>query len=827
MNLSRRRFLGDTAKIAAVGAAAAVIGESTAQAATTGTIRDVKHVVVLMQENRSFDHYFGSLSGVRGFSDRSTLDNVFVQPSWAGGTQRPWRMSLTAPVFGDSGSVLAQCDGSLLHSWNDQHSAWNKGLMNNWVFAKLSDRSLGFLNRADIPFHYALADAYTVCDAYHCSTMSATGPNRTYLWSGMIDPLGTAGGPASDGGEESGLRWQTYAEALENAGVSWKVYQNANDNYGDNGLAYFKQFTDAPAGSALRTKGMASVPGVTGSTPDDIVAAIRADVVGGTLPQVSWVVANQAFSEHPDCPPNDGAWFINKVLGALNADAESFNSTVLFLNYDENDGFFDHVPPPIPPEGAAAEFLNGTPIGLGFRVPMVIVSPWTRGGWVDSQVYDHTSVIRFMETWTAAMGTPAACSNISPWRRAICGDLTGAFDFTKKTTGLPLLPTVPAPYGQKNCDSKVNPNSDTVPDTVPVQEPGTRPARAVPYQPNARFSRWETGRPNSSGLQIWLQMSQTGQKATRSASTMIVANKYRGGGPWNYEVPASAGVQIPLAVEDFFNIGSGSGDGKYDLSVFGPNRFLRRFSGNYYTASAKCEVDSDYDVTGSALKLKLTNSTTAEQTFTITSNQYAQPGAVWPYYVPANTTTTVNVPLTVSLAGHTRTSSGWYDVTVTLGADPLWSRRLVGHIETGAASVTGSDSAAVVAVGLRSQMNNRFVCAENAGASTLIANRTGIGPWETFDLIANPDGTVSLRARVNGKFVCADNEGSSALVPNRVAIGGWEKFVLAPTNSGNGTYSLRSLANNRYVTAGGDGSSSLIASSTSVGGAESFWVSVV
>ena len=145
---------------------------------------------------------------------------------------------------------------------------------------------------------------------------------------------------------------------------------------------------------------MASVPSVTGSTPNDIAAAITADVQAGTLPQVSWVVANQAFSEHPYAPPGDGAHFIDQILTALSASSAVLDSTVMFLNYDENDGFFDHVPPPVAPAGTTAEFYDGTNIGLGFRVPMVIISPWTRGGWVDSQTFDHTSVIRFLETWT-------------------------------------------------------------------------------------------------------------------------------------------------------------------------------------------------------------------------------------------------------------------------------------------------------------------------------------------------------------------------------------------------------------------------------------------
>ena len=224
--LSRRKFMALSASAAAGAAVAGTVGGATAAAGATlrntGTITDAQHIVILMQENRSFDHYFGMLQGVRGFADRSAIQiaggySVFNQPNGSG-RQYPWAFSATSPAGGADPERLAQCNGDLSHAWSDQHAAWNNGRMDSWVSAKGNVRTLGHLSRADIPFHYALADNYTVCDAYHCSILSATGPNRTYLWSGWIDPAGTAGGPAYDGGDESGLRWQTYAEALQNAG---------------------------------------------------------------------------------------------------------------------------------------------------------------------------------------------------------------------------------------------------------------------------------------------------------------------------------------------------------------------------------------------------------------------------------------------------------------------------------------------------------------------------------------------------------------------------------------------------------------------------------
>ena len=209
---------------------------------------------------------------------------------------------------------------------------------------------------------------------------------------------------------------------------------------------------------------------------------------------------------------------------------------MLFLNYDENDGFFDHVPPPVAPSGTADESTQGTPIGLGFRVPMVVVSPWTRGGWVDSQVFDHTSVIRFLETWTAALGTPATCPNISAWRRQVCGDLTGAFDFAHPVTACRALPATSTVIGQSYCDPLPNPVPAN--NALPAQESGTRPARALPYQPNGYMDHLEFDANGQ--ILIWLEMANQGAQASAAAHFSVYANEYRTGGPWQYTVGASA-----------------------------------------------------------------------------------------------------------------------------------------------------------------------------------------------------------------------------------------------------------------------------------------------
>jgi hypothetical protein len=196
----------------------------------------------------------------------------------------------------------------------------------------------------------------------------------------MIDPDGAAGGPAYDGGSESGLSYTTYAQEPQAAGVTWKVYQ-AYDNYGDNALEYFDQFQNLSSSSPLYP-GVGQTGGSSGDIATILAHGITADLKAGTFPQVSSIVTNQQYSEHPYTPPNDGAHCINLILQALAAYPSVFNSSVLFLNYDENDGLFDHVPPPVAPAGTALEYIPGTnsatenlPIGLGLRVPMT-----NRGG---------------------------------------------------------------------------------------------------------------------------------------------------------------------------------------------------------------------------------------------------------------------------------------------------------------------------------------------------------------------------------------------------------------------------------------------------------------
>jgi phospholipase C len=431
-----------------------------------GSLRDIKHVVLLMQENRSFDHYFGTMAGVRGFDDPAALKlsngrSVFHQPD----PQNPNGYLL--PFHLDTRTTSAQKIPSTDHSWGVQHDALNGGKMDNWLPAHRKADGLkapyvmGYHTRADIPFQFALAEAFTICDAYHCSMLGPTWPNRMYWMTGTCDPDGKHGGPIIKNNTEppEGYGWTTYAERLEKTGVSWKVYQQ-KDNYGCNMLENFAAFRQADPNSPLYTKGMARGP----------EGQFEHDAINDKLPTVSWIIPTAAQSEHPDYMPAAGAAFVASKIDAIAANPEVWAKTAFILVYDENDGIFDHVAPPMPPVGTAQEFINGASIGAGYRIPCILVSPWTAGGWVCSQAFDHTSSLQLLEKVT---GVPEP--NISDWRRKTFGDFTAAFRFGDAKGAPPQLPDTTgtlsrAMYDTANLPAPTLPNSAQTP---PTQERGS------------------------------------------------------------------------------------------------------------------------------------------------------------------------------------------------------------------------------------------------------------------------------------------------------------------------------------------------------------------
>jgi phospholipase C len=471
--MTRRRLLSNTARLTAAALASSLMPPNVrrvlAETPPLAPLSEIKHVVLLMQENRSFDHYFGTMAGVRGFSDPDAMKlsggkSVFHQPDALSSD------GYLLPFHLDTHKTNAQKLPSTSHAWSVQHESWNGGKMDRWLPAhRKADGAngpyvMGYHTRADIPFQFALAEAFTICDAYHCSVFGPTWPNRLYWMTGMIDSEGEHGGPvvhnAMPKAGDKAFTWTTYAERLEEAGVSWKVYQQA-DNYGCNVLEYFKAFRTAPPGSPLRVKGMSRSP--EGQFEDDA----RND----RLPAVSWIIPTSHESEHPEFLPAAGAAFVASKIDAIAANPKVWAKTAFILDYDENDGIFDHVAPPVPPPETEREFVHGQPIGAGFRVPCIIVSPWTAGGWVCSETFDHTSVLQFLERFTGVREP-----NISDWRRKTFGDLTSAFRFNDAKAHPPTLPDTLAPLALANSEVKQLPKpiAPASGQSVPVQEKGQR-----------------------------------------------------------------------------------------------------------------------------------------------------------------------------------------------------------------------------------------------------------------------------------------------------------------------------------------------------------------
>ena len=485
----------------------------------TPSLSDIRHVVILMQENRSFDHYFGTLSGVRGFSDPHVLRNrwgttdysVFQQFGYQPGVgvdptgyMVPFQLQQDPPM--ENGAAT----NDISHEWGTQHVAWDGGKMDNWVRAHLAAdgvknfaTSMGYFTRGDLPFYHALADAFTVCDAYHCSVLGPTDPNRVMALSGTIDPAGTGGGPVlvtqvSGRVQQYGkFTWTTMPEQLLDAGVTWKVYNDPAGLMLFSPLPYFKAYTDTSTTRGRQLAAHALQP----AYPADLLA----DVQAGTLPQVSWIHGPVTQCEHPATSPQSGENLVQTVLDILTSNPEVWAHTLFILNYDENGGFFDHVAPPVPPPGTEGEYLSVSPlpadasgivgpVGLGFRVPCLLMSPFTRGGYVAPDTFDHTSTLRLIET---LFGVPVP--NLTPWRRSVTGDMTSALALGKPADpAVPPLPQATWPLStsvdeQSVINSLLGTADYGVPyppptqNVMPVQE--TSPARPTPPQPRGHGNR--------------------------------------------------------------------------------------------------------------------------------------------------------------------------------------------------------------------------------------------------------------------------------------------------------------------------------------------------
>ncbi|MGE4590596.1 phosphocholine-specific phospholipase C [Alcaligenes sp.] len=691
----RRKFFRTSAQTAGALSAMAMLPASIRRALAipatvdTGTIKDVKHVVILMQENRSFDHYFGTMKGVRGFGDRFPIPLESGKSVWheSDGTKE------VLPYHLNSATMNALFVPGTPHNMPDAQAAWGQGKFGLWPKYKKA-YSMGYYKRDDIPFQYALAESFTMCDANFCSIATGTDPNRIIFWSGSnYDPkLGRMGVNCTDSDSEpvnlrcwvkgalptpgytyqgSAFTWKTLPDVLQDAGVSWRIYQDPNNNWTGamhGGLA-FESFRESKPGEPLYEQGMSN----------HSLEDLKQDVLDATLPAVSWILPWPSVSEHPSGggSPAQGADYISQVLDALTANPEVWSKTAFIITFDENDGLFDHLPPPAVPSydvdgklmGKSTVSLDGEyfsdparkylkaddtisgnlrPWGLGPRVPMYVISPWSRGGWVNSEVFDHTSVAQFLEK-----RFDITVDAVSPWHRAVCGDLTSAFDFASPND--PSFPTLPdmSDYKAMEAQQKTMPRAEPPATPQPLyQEAGVRYSRALPYELHT------SARVDKKGA-VELLFSNTGHAG---AVFHVYDKKHLDLIPRRYTVEAGK------LLSDTWDVTQDNGD--YEFWVYSTNGFVRTFVGNTETG-VSLEVQVCYEPTAGDVYLKLSNQGDRAQKATVLSNMYRTDGP-WELLVEPGQVTEQRWSV--------KDSGNWYDFSVQAEG---FERRFAGRMETG------------------------------------------------------------------------------------------------------------------------------------------------
>lgn len=599
-----------------------------------GKLADIEHVVILMQENRSFDHYFGTLRGVRGFGDPRPLrladgEPVWHQPQKDAATQRikPYRLprkSASIPAgdnsgTGSAGNVFLQDPA---HNYADGLAALNGGRSDKWIPNK-DIVTMAHYAQGDIPLYFKLAKAFTVCDAYFCSHNGATDPNRSFFWTGTCKGrtsnsyFSSKNDSVSDT-DPSRADWKTYPEELEKIGVDWKFYQDGltwtmdpfAGNYGDNTLEFFKQYRNKTSILYKKNQTVNSVLRTKADTESQLEKDIRED----KLPAVSWISAPEAFTEHPKYPPHFGEYYLNEILRAFAANKDVWHKTVFLINFDENGGFFDHVLPPMPPlvsdRGktspgitfeSAGNFNSETsmqqadPVGMGIRVPMLVISPFSVGGRVCSEVFDHTSVIRFLDTWLKAKEKQTkdaeVFSNISSWRQAIAGDLTSAFDFNRSANNIAMDKLLDATKPARIFGT----SEKTSATGLAAFKPGIADVNADPDAKKPVAAKQDRTRceilPVGYDFQVFLGYSihdATGKtrvdwtirnSGTLGASFYVIPYS-RTDAPWLYSVEGVKPGGAPVIVSDFAQITGGTNEGDYEYAIHGPNGYLFEFRGN-------------------------------------------------------------------------------------------------------------------------------------------------------------------------------------------------------------------------------------------------------
>lgn len=788
------------------------------------TFYDAEHVVFLMQENRSFDHLYGMMKGVRGFNDPRVIDlpngnKAWLQSNKKGQTYAPFRLNT-------SDSKIPWM-GSTPHGWADQVDARNKGKYDEWLNVKKSNNkeyadiplTMGYCDRSDFPFYYSLADAFTVCDQNFCSSITGTHPNRWYWMTGTVREENKVAAKAhvwniSDYNKPT-LNWKTFPERLEEMGIAWRIYQNELtmgyglsgeesswlSNFGTNVMEYFENYNVrlhpsaianlrerrkvalneieriglnptneaderrllaaqkvldmiessqnlytkenferlSPREKALNNRAFTVNSGdpdfhnLTSLTYDDegierelkvpkgdTLHQFREDVRNNKLPTVSWLMTPANFSDHPG-RPWFGSWYVNEVMEILLENPEIWKKTIFILTYDENDGFFDHVPPYAVPDpyktnsgkvsanidpkmdwalrnqqtnpSAMDDRIRESSIGLGYRVPMVIASPWSRGGYVNSELFDHTSSIQFLENFLSKkFNKKIHEDNITEWRRSICGDLTSVFrpykgekfngpQFIDKNTffkNVHKSQFMNIPKYKELTDSEIkqiNSNSLLSP-AFPQQEKGVKPACSIPYElyVNGLFDT----KSDCFALSFEAGNEVFGARSSGSPFLVYAMTPFEDEvlRTWEYSVTAGDKLNDVWPLKAF-------NTSEYHLRVYAPNGFYREFKGSskHPDITVNCLYEragiSRTRLTGNLL-LEVKNNSSKKKRVAIRDMSYKQA----PIFRELNPNSESRIVIDLKNNHH------WYDIQIEVENDKDWFERFAGHVEIGNASQT-------------------------------------------------------------------------------------------------------------------------------------------
>ncbi|WP_419206303.1 phosphocholine-specific phospholipase C [Photobacterium leiognathi] len=741
VNDSRRSFIKKSAVVSAGAAAVSTspnVFASIEKALSIpanrkhGSIKDVEHVVILMQENRSFDHYFGTMPGVRGFADRFPLKQSNGDFVWNQHNPEPnqdkgnFKKTLLPWYFNTGKDVSYEHFRGTPHLYSDAQYANNHGKMNQWLPNK-TDRTMGYFTEKEMPFQFALANAFTLCDAYYCATQTGTNPNRVMHWSGTTDAKQKKNGPVitnshdSWGEYENGYEWTTYPERLEKAGISWRVLQNSNNNFTDNPLVGFKSFIKA---NETNQDDPIFVKGIGPDYGDKPSIELFEELYNEGLPQVTWVVSEDLYSEHTGpSTPSLGAAYTAAILDILTSNPDVWAKTVFIINFDENDGLFDHMPPPSVPHKEKnkhtygksnvktddeyyhdvdyskfngtnddiSDFINNASHGLGPRVPCYVVSPWSVGGNINSQVFDHTSVLQFLEKVTGVEEP-----NISEWRRSVCGDLTSCFDFEKNRPNSDIPNNMSFEEAQRRFEAateeqnqhknqqgydesgkRVKPQMSLVGLPV-VEQQGSRPSCQLPYSPKVDLSfskdsvHFEYANQGKQGTVYQTYNYLAHNLPQQDEFVAPESSPYDMTMPRQYTVAAKGTNLHSPTVADKWQFDEHQ---DFDLMTFGPNGFIRRVKGFTGEHKAMPLIDITHKASRvgnneAHLSIRIENSTKEPQVITITDNVYGKKPVVL----------TIKPKQVEHIAYKTRKHC-WYDLTFTADSCRYFSLQAAGRIE--------------------------------------------------------------------------------------------------------------------------------------------------